>query len=355
MRGGPRPFRARLGKGSWQFEDDALAALRAKITAGRKTLGEVYGAPMRGVLTGLNEAFIIDRSTRDLLMKADPKSADLLKPFLRGENIKRWRIESDDLFLINTPKGKVDIEVYPAVRDWLAPFREALEKRATKQEWWALQQAQVAYQDRLGRPKLSYPHFQNRRMFSAERTGAFSNDKSYFIAADDDGLLGYLNSSLAWFLLISLSPAVQNGWHEMRVQYVEQIAVPEVSDADLVRLAGGASLAAGSQLGIQRAVQRRILDLAPPEQRKLTRKLEAWHDLDFAAFRAEVKKTFGTEIPLKERGDWETWLAENAAEVHRLTAEIAAAERAIDAIVYRLFDLTPEEIALLEASIAGQH
>lgn len=81
--------RARLSGGSWQFEDDALARLRDKIVRGRKTLGEVYGAPMRGIVTGLNEAFVIDTPTRDRLVAADPKSADLLKPFLKGENIKR--------------------------------------------------------------------------------------------------------------------------------------------------------------------------------------------------------------------------------------------------------------------------
>ncbi len=346
--------RARLGKGSWQFEDDALAALRTKITMGRKTLGEVYGAPLYGIKTGLNEAFVIDRPTRDRLVTADPRSADLLKPFLRGENIKRWRIESDDLFLINTPKGQVDIETYPAVRDWLTPFKEALEKRATKQEWWELQQAQVAYQDRLAQPKISYPHFQNRRMFASERTGAFSNDKSYFISADDDGLLAYLNSSAAWFVVTSLSPAVQNGWHELRVQYVEQVPIPDVNEPALKRLAKQASDDAKAQLTIQRTVYGRIRsDLGGG--RKLTRKLEAWHDLDFSAFRDEVKKAFGTEIPLKERGDWETYLAEGAAEVHRLSAEIAAAERQIDVIVYRLFDLTPDEIALLETAVAGKH
>ncbi len=77
--------------------------------------------------------------------------------------------------------------------------------------------------------------------------------------------------------------------------------------------------------------------------------------LNFADFRSEIAKVFGTDIPLKQRGEWETYLAENAAEVNALTARIAAAEREIDAIVYRLFDLTPGEIALLEASIAGQH
>jgi type I restriction-modification system DNA methylase subunit len=80
--------RARLGDGSWQFEDDPLAALRAKIKAGRRTLGEVYGPPQRGIVTGLNEAFIVSREQRDELVARDPRSTELLVPFLRGENIK---------------------------------------------------------------------------------------------------------------------------------------------------------------------------------------------------------------------------------------------------------------------------
>ena len=147
---GGRPMpRARLGSGSWRFEDDALAGLRDKIAKGRKTLGEVYGPPLYGIKTGFNEAFVIDRATRDQLVAADPRSAELLKPFLRGEDIKRWRVESEDLFLINTPKGKVDIARYPAIRDWLLPFKAELENRATKQEWWELQQAQLAYQPKM--------------------------------------------------------------------------------------------------------------------------------------------------------------------------------------------------------------
>ena len=63
---------------------------------------------------------------------------------------------------------------------------------------------------------------------------------------------------------------------------------------------------------------------------------------------------FGAEIPLKARGEWEAYLAENGAQVRRLSAEIATAEREIDRIVYALFDLTPAEITLLEASLAGQ-
>jgi len=59
--------------------------------------------------------------------------------------------------------------------------------------------------------------------------------------------------------------------------------------------------------------------------------------------------------PLAQEATNGSYLAENAAEVHRLTAEIAAAEREIDALVYRLFDLTDDEIALLEVLLEGQY
>jgi hypothetical protein len=121
--------RARFGDGSWQFEDDKLAALRAKIKAGKKTLGEVYGPPLYGIKTGLNEAFIVSREKRDELIARDARAAELLVPFLRGENVKRSRVESEDLFLINIPRGKVRIEDYPAICDHLLPFRDKLEAK----------------------------------------------------------------------------------------------------------------------------------------------------------------------------------------------------------------------------------
>ena len=101
-------------------------------------------------------------------------------------------------------------------------------------------------------------------------------------------------------------------------------------------------------------MRHRILDLAPPDHKKFSRKLEAWHNLDFAGFRTEIKRVFHTDIPVKERADWEKYLVHNAGEVRRFTAEIKASEREIDAIAYSLFDLTSDEIALLEASLAGQ-
>ncbi|MDX1060444.1 hypothetical protein [Sinorhizobium medicae] len=84
----------------------------------------------------------------------------------------------------------------------------------------------------------------------------------------------------------------------------------------------------------------------------MTTKLQEWWTLpDFTAFRAEVKKAFKTDIPLAERSDWEDWINRDRAEIVRLTAEIANAEAQIDKIVYDLFELKPDEIALLEGAV----
>ena len=352
--------RARLGKGSWQFEDDALAALRAKITAGRKTLGEVYGAPLYGIKTGLNAAFVVSREVSDRLVAADPKSAELLKPFLRGENFKRWQVESEDLFLINTPRGKVDIEAYPAIRDWLAAFRDSLEKRATKQEWWELQQAQLAFQEQFLAGGIGFPDISQGPKFGQAPSGYLFDCTTFVWPIAEAGMLAYLNSSLSWFILHSLSNPLRGGvWRlRLKAQYVEALPAPEfglIESRKLAKCAQVCALSASSRHDVVCAVHRRIFDLATSSRHRLSNKLLAWHELDFAAFRAEITKVFRTDIPLKQRGEWETYLAENSAEVHKLTKRIKGEEREINNIINEIFDLTPDEIALLEASITGQY
>lgn len=143
---------------------------------------------------------------------------------------------------------------------------------------------------------------------------------------------------------------------ELRVQYVETVSIPSATPAqkaELAALAEACQTAAEKRYRLQLALTRRIPDLAPEgTEPKLTTKLKEWWELpDFAAFRAEVKKTLKADIPLAERSDWEDWIARDKAEIARLTAEIKANEDRINAIVYELFDLTAEEIKLLEANI----
>ncbi|HEX3885003.1 MAG TPA: N-6 DNA methylase [Stellaceae bacterium] len=344
----PMP-RARLGAGSWRFEGDRLDAIRKKMAAGRKTLAEVYGPPLYGIKTGLNEAFVLSREQRDALVARDVRSADLLKPFLVGENLKRWHVESDDLWLIYTPKNRIDIEEYPAIRDHLAPFRKLLEKRATKQNWWELQQAQAAYEPKFNQNKIIYPHFNDKANFSYDNKKFYSNDKSYIIPITDTGFGAYLNAKLLWFYFAGLAPAVRGGFREARVNYMGQLPVGSGPEAfsDIEVNICSASVARFKTIN---EVIHRLADIGTP-----ARSFRDWYGLDFAGLRLRLATRFKIEIPVGERDEWERYFNARKAEVKRLSDLIADAEAEINDRVYRLFDLDRDEVALIEEAIAGQY
>ena len=142
---------AALTSGSWELENPALRALRDKIRTGRKTLKEVCGSPLYGIKTGRNEAFVVDGATRDRLIEEDPKSVEILKPWLEGKDLKRWRAESRGLWLILFPKGWTketfgDAEEYvqwmrlnnryTAIGRLLEPFANVCGRRTDKGDYW---------------------------------------------------------------------------------------------------------------------------------------------------------------------------------------------------------------------------
>jgi hypothetical protein len=365
-----------LTEKSWELESPALRRLRDKITAGKPTLKEVYGSPYRGVLTGLNEAFVIDRATRDRLIAEDPKSEEILKPWLEGKDLKRWRAEPRDIFVIFARRG-LDIERYPAVKKHLAPYRERLEPRPSNwprdkrwpgrkpgaYKWYELQDT-VDYWKIFENPKIVYNDISSSPSFVNETNLSYTSNTTYLVNSDFF-LLCILNSNIFWFFYLAASPTIRGGFLRMFSQYIDTVPIPPATDADkatLAALAEACQTAAEERYKRQQAVRRRIGDLCPPGndkvkrdadgRPKLSNKLKDWWELaDFAEFRAEVKRLFKADIPLGERSDWEDWLAREKAEIIRLSGEIAGNEAEINRIVYRLFALTDEEIALLEANI----
>ena len=133
----------------------------------------------RGILTGYNDAFIIDEATKNSLIAADPKSAELIRPILRGKDIKRYTYNFANLWLIYVPwhfplhndpsiKGasiKAEEEFkkqYPAVYSYLEGHKEKLSKRnkaetGIRYEWYALQRWGSNYSDDFNKPKIIYP------------------------------------------------------------------------------------------------------------------------------------------------------------------------------------------------------
>lgn len=357
---------SQLGSGSWQLETPALAALRRKLIDGHPTLKQVYGSPLYGIKTGLNEAFVVDRATRDELIRRDPRSADLLKPFLVGDDLKKWHAEPPSSWLIYIPRNKISIDDFPAIREHLLPFRRRperksdLERRATQQAWFELQQGAVGESGVFDRNKLVFPEISQGPKFSIDRSRAYLNKTVFSLPTDDARLLGLLSSKLAWFFFLGEANALRGGsWRLLMQQvYLERFPVPPEGEYERIAdLAACLQLLSEQHRDVCSEVARRIPDLAPGSRvDKLPGVLQDWWQHDFAGFRAAVKKHFKQDIPLAERSDWERYLETERAKVQGLDAEIARLEAQLDREVYALFVLDEAEITLLESTLsrAGQ-
>ncbi len=358
---------AQLTQDSWQLETAALASLRAKLTTGHKTLKEVYGSPYRGVLTGLNEAFVIDRTTRDALIASDPKSNELIKPFLEGKDLKKWHAQPRDLWLIFTRRG-TDIEQYPAIKQHLEQFKTQLMpkpkdwqgdwegRKAGSYEWFEIQDP-IAYYEKFSKPKIIYAHFQSESLFSYNTNGYFTNNKCYISTTGDWFLLGLLNSSIMWMVFSSMTTMMRGGFYEATTQNINLLPIPAATEgqkAQIAELAQACQTLTEQRYAIEQKVAHRLVsNLCPSEKSaKLTQKTQTWWTLDFTSLQNELKKSFGLKasdklIPLKDQDEWEDYVDSNRQHIVQLNQQIAEKERALNQAVYELFGLTEEEVGML--------
>jgi len=241
---------AGLTDSGWTLSDQTTQRLLDKLRAAGTPLGEyVQGKIYRGVLTGLNEAFVIDAATRERLLAEDPKSAEVIKPFLAGRDIKRYQTPVSDKYLIFTRRG-IKIEEYPAILKHLEQFKERLmpkpkghagewagRKEGTYQ-WYEIQDA-VDYFEEFEYFKLVIPAIIKRPEIIIDPNGHYSNDKTTLVATDDLFVLGVLNSNASDIFMQNISSTKQNGYFEYKPVYISQIPIPHadsVQKAEIISL-----------------------------------------------------------------------------------------------------------------------
>jgi len=154
-----------------------------------------------GIKTGYNDAFYIDGNTRAELIKIDPKSKELIKPLLRGRDIAAYYTKPAEQWLIATcPSLQIKIDRYPAIKNHLLSFgKKKLEqtgepgsRKKTSNEWFETQDT-ITYFDAFAEPKIIYPNMTLRFPFMYDESGAYTNDKGFILnASNDKSLLKYL-------------------------------------------------------------------------------------------------------------------------------------------------------------------
>ena len=222
-----------LRQSGWILEDPALLRLFERLMNQGTPLGKfVDGRIYYGIKTGLNRAFVIDRYKRDELVEADPRSAEIIKPWLRGRDIKRWKAEWAGKYAIHVP-WTLDVTLYPAVEEHLTRFKDQLAKRPEVRRgvypWVSMSRWAAEYYEEFAHPKIIFNHFINASQFTYDQSGFWHNNACSFVVAPSASLAAIVNSQVVWFLLRNLCTALANGYLQVFVQFLNQLPIPSLS------------------------------------------------------------------------------------------------------------------------------
>jgi Eco57I restriction-modification methylase/TaqI-like C-terminal specificity domain len=369
---------ASLAGRQWALDGLAENSLWTRLVTGRSQISEVCGEPIYGIKTGCNGAFIVSSEQQRVFQISEPQCGVFLKPWIGGSEGARWLPEGNQDFVICIPKGATNqlaiqngkllgsgdaalifmTAEFPKLMAHLSRFKQKLETRSDQGDyWWELRSCDYYYL--LEQGKIVTKDVARRTSSYLDVNGTYVDTTMSFFASGSYELLALLNSSVCYFHVKMSSSSFQGGFPRFKTQYLRTLPVPNwtAEQRNLLSSAAQDATALSQQVRSNAvALARRIPDLCPPDRDpKLSAKLQEWWKLEnFAAFRAEIKKVFKTEIPVKERSDWEDLFTTGKAEIEKLSADIKRNEDEINAIVYKLFDLTAEETDLLEESIAAK-
>ena len=361
----------RFGRGPWNLESSPVEDLLEKIRRIGVPLAEYAGVkPYRGVLTGLNEAFLIDTPTRDRLLRDDPHAAAIIKPYLRGQDIKRWSPQWADLWMIVLQSSSdrtwswsdaTDIAVaedlfqqaFPSLHARLKPLEEKLRIRLDKgRYWWELRAC--AYYHVFEQPKLMYQEIQFHPSYCFDSMNLFSNNKVFFLPTADAYLLAVLNSPLMWWHNWRYLPHMKD--EALSPIGVKMEALPIASPTEAIRAEAEQAVARLIEITRARHEARRLMldwlrtefEIQEPGAR-----LEDFTMLDEHTFVEEVRKhrakTTGKLSPAALK-DLQSGYAEQITPIQQYRTEAMVLERKLSDLINAAYSLTPEEIALLWAT-----
>ncbi|EGK8057871.1 class I SAM-dependent DNA methyltransferase [Campylobacter lari] len=237
-----------LSKESFTFNDESTNALKAKIEKHGTPLKDWHGLNIyRGILTGLNEAFIITTEKRDeILTKCKDeaekeRTAKLIRKMLRGRDIKRYSYEWAGLWVINTHNGyksksgekveAINIDEYPSLKQHLKPYYKTLEKRTDKGKT-PYNLRNCAYLEEFEKEKIGWQRVTQEPSFILENECVLLDSMAFMVGNSKNELkylLGFLNSSLIFYYFKNIGHLYSDKGFLLSNQYVEKFPIPKIN------------------------------------------------------------------------------------------------------------------------------
>ncbi|EDP8081896.1 class I SAM-dependent DNA methyltransferase [Campylobacter jejuni] len=236
-----------LSKESFAFNDESTNALKTKIEKLGTPLKEWYGLNINyGIKTGYNEAFIITTEKKDeILAKCKDedekeRTAKLIRKMLRGRDIKRYSYEWAGLWVIGTfPSLKIDIEQYPALKQYLSQFLPRIEqsgekgcRKKTSNKWFETQD-NIAYYEEFEKEKIVWNPVSGEYLFSYIKEHIFFNNSLFMMTLDVFSLkyiLAFMNSNCYKWLITLKTNLIQTGSYAYGAKdKIERLPIPKIN------------------------------------------------------------------------------------------------------------------------------
>lgn len=370
-----RAARSDLTAEPWVLEPPDVAALLRKIRERGVPLSEYAGVnPLYGIKTGFNEAFLIDTATRDQLVRDDSAAADIIKPYLRGQDIGRWSPEWAGLWMIvmksssdhawpwagaatESEAEAIFAKTYPSIHRRFKGLESYVEDDKPKglrhrqdqgRFWWELRPC--AYYDQMDRPKIVYTEITWSNSFGIDDNGRYINNTAYFLPTTDLWLPSVLNSPLTWWYSWRKAQHGKDEALRFMDAYVRPFPLAAPLTTDSYQL-DGITTELLSARSIIRENDSSLADWLGQfwDFRSLPTALRQASLLDSDGFVAAVRAALPrrqslTPTQLRQLRDA---FAETAEPARSARGELLAHERALSAMVERAYGLTVEEVALM--------
>jgi len=351
---------------AWSLEPPAVKALMQKIRDRGVPLQEFTGVkPYYGIKTGLNEAFLIDDTTRNHLIQSDPNCAEIIKPYLRGQDIKRWSPQWSHLWIILLKSSanhqwswsgrdleeaeQTFAQTYPALYQHFLPLKDSLQKRQDQgRYWWELRAC--AYYCAFQAPKILYQEIQFHSAFSLSMEEKYTNNKGFILPTQDLYVLANLNSPLYWWYTWRYLPHMKDEALTPKEELMVNLPIGEPSPETR-------QITEETALNILRLSQSNsedideVIDWLRVERRieKLGQKLEDFVSLDCDQFLQEVRQrqpkgaNFGPKVIKQLREIYNDY----APAIQTRRAQTLQLENQLSDLINQAYGLTPADIALL--------
>jgi len=230
----------------WTLLSPIQKQIKQKVESKGTPLKEWNISINYGIKTGYNEAFIIDKQKRDELIAADPKNAEIIKPILRGKDIKRYSYEFKELYLINTHNGvkekingkiivkipRIDINDYPSIKAHLEQKEhwQKVKKRSDQGDT-PYNLRNCAYIEEFEKEKVVYPNMVSVFAFIYDTNNFLTNQKCFILTGHNlKFLTAFCNSILFEYCFRDNFPALGKDGRELSKTFFEKIPILRVSE-----------------------------------------------------------------------------------------------------------------------------